>query len=365
MWNVALAPHEKRSITFRIGTAAGTVTTKTSAVTPATKEAGPGLTLLSPKNCQIFQRQSKFRGRILVSGRAERECDTIAARLSGKSPEGRPLPGKWQPVPLEKLTRSFYVELPAAAGGWYAVEIRAMKGSQPVAMAGVDKVGVGEVFAIAGQSTAANANEERAKPASGMVSFFNDSQWQLADNSQPDAHDETLRGGFWLAFGDAMAAKYHVPIGIATTSAWQPGGELHDGIITSIRQLGPAGFRAVLWHQTEADAGGKPEYYYQDMTAIIRASTALAGWQFPWFVAHVSHPNVEKPSSDAIRLAQNKLWDDGIALEGPDADTLDGTHRINSGNGVHFNLKGLAAYGKIWAGKVGAYLDRVLLEESP
>ncbi|HLK58969.1 MAG TPA: hypothetical protein VKU00_20515, partial [Chthonomonadaceae bacterium] len=60
------------------------------------------------------------------------------------------------------------------------------------------------------------------------------------------------------------------------------------------------------------------------------------------------------------RDAQKKLWDTGIALEGPDTDTLTGDNRDFDGKGIHFSPKGLHAHGRLWADKVSVYLDRVL-----
>ena len=50
-----------------------------------------------------------------------------------------------------------------AAGGWFRLEVRAWRGGQPVAVAAVEPVGVGEVLVIAGQSYADGANDELLK----------------------------------------------------------------------------------------------------------------------------------------------------------------------------------------------------------
>jgi hypothetical protein len=285
--------------------------------------------------------------------------------------EGRRLLDQWLSVPLEKTTRSFYAELPVPAGGWYAIQVRALKENKTVAKGSVDKFGVGEVFVGAGQSNSTNSGQERTVQTSGMVASFSGSHWQLADDPQPGANDMTQGGSFWPTFGDAMYARFRVPIGVAVTGrggtssfAWKPGSDLYNWMMTRILQLGPTGFRALLWHQGEADVGGKPEDYVQNLTAIIRASNAAAGWPFPWFVAHVSYLNSDRPSSETTRSAQKKLWDRGIALEGPDTDTLTVSYRNNEGRGIHFNRKGTVAHGNLWAEKVGDYLYKVLAQET-
>ena len=164
-----------------------------------------------------------------------------------------------------------------------------------------------------------------------------------------------------------MYEKYHVPIAVAVTGhggtsikQWQPGGELFEFAMTRIRQLGRRGFRAVLWHQGESDVQMSAEEYASGLAAIITASKSAAGWEFPWVVAQVSYHNPAEPSFPSTRAGQQKLWAAGIALEGPDTDTLTGDNRDQGGKGIHFSPKGLKAHGRTWADKVSAYLDRVL-----
>jgi hypothetical protein len=38
---------------------------------------------------------------------------------------------------------------------------------------------------------------------------------RIADDPQPGVQDTSSRGSFIPAFGDALYAKYHVPVGIA------------------------------------------------------------------------------------------------------------------------------------------------------
>jgi hypothetical protein len=126
-----------------------------------------------------------------------------------------------------------------------------------------------------------------------------------------------------------------------------------------MKQLGPKGFRAVLWHQGESDAE-QPDpkrtlpgiLYRQYLEQLIRDSRREIGWDTPWFVALVSsHGGDGVPD---IRAAQKSLWDDGIALEGPDSDALKGDFR----DGVHFSGKGLREHGACWAEKVAPWLER-------
>ena len=76
-------------------------------------------------------------------------------------------------------------------------------------------------------------------------------------------------------------------------------------------------------------------------------------------VARVSYLGPDNPSFESTRSAQKRLWDEGIAVEGPDTDTLTGDNRQDSGKGVHFSRKGAIAHGKLWFENVSTYLDRV------
>jgi hypothetical protein len=337
----------------------------------------PSLTLLFPRELQVVQRQTTASGRVLISGRVTGDVDKIEARFSGKSADGKDLPDTWQPVAFNAAGKSFFQKLTVPAGGWYTVEVRASKDGQQLGQAVKrDKVGVGEVFLIAGQSNSTNAGQFKTKQTSNMVSSFSGTAWQLADDPQPGVHDKSQGGSPWPAFGDAMYAKYKVPIGIASTGhggtstiQWDPKlppeGSLFMWSMHRIHQFGPGGFRALLWHQGESDVAMTTDDYVKRLSEIIIESKKQAGWEFPWFVAQVSYHNPEKPKHDNVRAAHKKIWELGVAMEGPDTDTLTGDSRDIDGKGIHFSPKGLKAHGEMWAEKVGVYLDKVLASEKP
>ena len=160
-----------------------------------------------------------------------------------------------------------------------------------------------------------------------------------------------------------------MPVGIASTGRggtsvhdWRPDGDLFRFMTRRMEALGPHGFRAVLWHQGEADFATPADAYARGMTDIIHASQKAAGWDVPWFVAQVSYQSPAAPASESTRAGQKKLWDTKVALEGPDTDALRGDNRDQGGKGIHFSGKGLRAHGKLWADKVGAYLDKIVGE---
>ncbi|MEO2036122.1 MAG: sialate O-acetylesterase [Planctomycetaceae bacterium] len=322
----------------------------------------------SPLEYQVFQRFQKTAGRVVVRGTAEPGAERVQARVRGRAVDGE-LSGEWRDISFTEDSNRFEEVLTLPAGGWYALDVQAMKGEQSLGHSTVAKFGVGEVFAGAGQSNSTNSGQFRTKQTSGMVASFGGEHWQLADDPQPGVADKTEGGSFWPAFGDALYAKYKVPIGVATTgyggtsvNAWQPDTGLFDWTMTRIRQLGPGGFRALLWHQGESDVDMTSDEYYTKLKTVIAATKQEAGWGFPWFIAQASYHSQDQPSFASVRTAQAQLWADGIAFRGPDTDTLTGDHRDSDGLGIHFSPKGLKAHGEMWAQIVAEYVDQQLDE---
>ncbi len=366
VWEAALAPHEKRSVTMEVGLTSKEDAEKTAATAGVKPVLPSDLALLAPLDYQVFQRKTRLQGPMTIRGRMRAPFDHLEYRLSGKPLEGAVL-DKWQELSAAHAARMFEASPPAPAGGWYKLEVRAIKDGKEVAQAAVDHVGVGEVFVGAGQSNSTNCGEFKLRQTSNMASTFSGTEWRLADDPQPGCRDGSTGGSFWPAFGDAMVERYHVPVGVAVTgysgtsvNDWQPGGESFLWTVGRMNELGREGFRAVLWHQGESDVGMKSEEYGRKLTALITQSRKAAGWDVPWFVAQVSYNNPKAAKVASTRDAQKALWDSGVALEGPDTDLLTDDNRDMGGQGVHFSPKGLKAHGRMWADKVGVWLDKVL-----
>ncbi|RSL17791.1 carbohydrate esterase-like sialic acid-specific acetylesterase [Edaphobacter aggregans] len=350
-------------------------------------------TLSSPLDYQVFQRQSRQQGTILIRGRVSVPADRVEARIVGQS-----LPSKWKRLTFDSTTGDFRSDAPTPAGGFYSVEVKLLRKSRTVAELTVPHVGVGEVFLISGQSNSTNYGEVPQTTETGMVTTFSGEAWQLANDPQPGTQDNSKKGSFAPSFGDALYRKYHVPIGIASVGhgstsvrQWLPTGErvevmptmtkyilkgndgsltsdgtLFNGMMARIHQLGPHGFRAILWHQGESDSHQPPEHeisgetYRRMLEHVILTTRKQAGWDIPWFVAQASYHTPEDTSTPAIRESQRSLWQAGIALEGPDTDTLTAAYRQNNGKGTHLNDAGLKLHGQMWAHQVELYLDEVL-----
>jgi hypothetical protein len=337
----------------------------------------PTIVLSTPLDYQVFQRRSLSDGIIAIAGTCEVPCERVEVGISGKTMDGSPYTMPWQAADLDPASGSFRIDPVVPTGAWYVVRVRALNGGETVAPARVPHVGVGEVFVGAGQSNSTSCGgvgstsrlDGRTKTLTRRVSTFDGSQWRIADDPQPGAHDSHDRGSFWPAFGDAMAGRYGVPVGVAVTGhagtsirQWTREDPLFQWTLTRLRQLGPDGFRALLWHQGEndADTGMSAEGYAAALTDLIAGWRSELGRDFPFFVAQASYiPWPKDCDSPNIRTAQQSLWERGIALQGPDTDAMRGDLRDCRGKGIHFSKKGLKAHGEAWAEKITAWLDPV------
>lgn len=365
------------------------------------------LALSSPLDDQVFQRLTRDLGFVQVRGHLAMVADKIEARVletadTQSAPVHR-LSQKWHRLAFNKISGDFDVAIPTPPGGFYSFEVRARKGHAVVAQTIIAHVGVGEVFLISGQSNSTNYGEVLQTTKTRMVTTFDGTAWRIADDPQPGTQDHSKKGSFIPSFGDAMAAHYHVPIAVASVGhgstsvrQWLPAGEnvevmptmmryvtknsdgtltstgaLFDGMMNRIRQLeaaappGGHGFRALLWHQGESDSHQKPEHeisgatYRRMLEHVILSVRKQAGWEVPWFVANASYGNPQTPEWPPVREAQQTLWHSGVALPGPDTDTLGSCYRQNHGAGVHFSDTGLKAHGQLWAQAVEPWLDKL------
>jgi hypothetical protein len=349
------------------------------------------LRLDSPLDYQVVQRQTRTEGIVCIRGHAPTGTEQVEVQLGGD----------WLPAEFKKEDGTFHAELSVPAGGWYVCRARVTGNGKLLATAEIPHVGVGEVFVVAGQSNSANHGEEKLSTQTGLVAAFDGTRWQPANDPQPGASGGG--GSFLPPFGDWVAERFKVPVGlvacgIGATSVrewlpkgakfpnpptivgrvqqlpsgeWESKGEAFAMFTARMKQLGPRGFRAVLWHQGESDANQKDpsrtlpgHLYRQYLEQLIRDSRREIGWDAPWFVAQVSYHVPGDEASPDIRAAQKSLWDAGLALEGPDSDALQGDLRERHGQGVHFSGKCLREHAKCWVEKVAPWLEKQIAPAS-
>jgi len=82
-------------------------------------------------------------------------------------------------------------------------------------------------------------------------------------------------------------------------------------LVERVKQFGPRGVRAVLWHQGESDSLAKTaaEQYRDRLTQVIRAMRKEVGYDVDSFVAQASfHPGCGKPKQDPVAAGQRLIW---------------------------------------------------------
>lgn len=180
--------------------------------------AGVGLRLDSPRPYQVVQRNAKNVGTVRVRGKlaeAAKAADGLEYRIGSQSH-----PGEWRKLDAALKGGGFDATVEVPAGGWYTLGVRATVQGKTVAEARVERVGVGEVFVVAGQSNAANHGSENQATKTKRVSAFDGTDWQLADDPQPGASG--TGGSFLPPFGDAIAEKFGVPVGLVAAGSGRP-----------------------------------------------------------------------------------------------------------------------------------------------
>jgi hypothetical protein len=346
--------------------------------------------LTSPLEHQVVQRSGKNRGILPIAGKGVAAGADLEARVVGAARADG-----WRRLDTRFDGDSFQATLEVPAGGWFRLEVRATAPGKEPATSAIARVGVGEVFVVAGQSNSANHGEEKLETATGRVAGFDGAKWRPCKDPQPGASGDG--GSFMPPLGDELVGRLGVPVGfiacgIGATSvrewlpagasfphppslenrvrrradgSWESKGEAFAMLVDRMKAAGPAGFRAVLWHQGESDANQPDatrtlpgELYRDHLERLIRESSQASGRRAPWMVAQVSYHGPTDPGSPEIRAAQASLWQDGVALAGPDSDALKGDLRDQGGKGIHFSGKGQRALAAAWADKIVPWLEQ-------
>lgn len=318
------------------------------------------LQVSAPQERQVFQRNAHDTAAVRIAGQLATPAQRIEARAA-------PQPGRrgqavdWTTVVNAPSAGAFTGTLTLAAGGWYWLELRAIRNGAPAEFRRVERVGVGEVFLASGQSNSVNFGEVRTQSQSDMVSAFDGATWSLANDPIPGSHDGSTGGSPYPKLGDKLVAALGVPVAFAITGhggqgveRWlaESGSGLYEFLRARALALREHPPRCLLWHQGESNSWPGAPYssnYAATLTTIINRLNADIGYNLRWMTCQATYipgayPN---PTSTVTRAQQQLLWDTGTTLRGPDTDTLGPPYR-HSGDGIHFNLAGLEAFAQMY-----------------
>ncbi|WP_247233678.1 sialate O-acetylesterase [Telluribacter sp. SYSU D00476] len=328
------------------------------------------LTITFPAEQTVLQRDPKTNIKVPVSGFAYLPFDRVEARLVALD-GSLPVSEDWTLLATRPQQGSFTGSL-AAQGGWYRLEVRGIMQDQPVDTVRVNRVGVGEVFLIAGNSNAMGLPNLGAKSASDQVLSFNAlnkyldySDYLLKAPDQPMRHpvftplaanNAIYPGGesawYWGELGDLLTKRLQVPIlflnaswPAANSENWREAADGRNTLNIYVGKNWPyqqpytnlrntlnyfhswLGVRSVLWSHGENDAAHlkiAQERYYDNMQYLIRKSRQDFGANVPWMVALASvSTNLSTPYLPVVNAQKQLATTPGLNVwPGPDTDPI-------------------------------------------
>jgi Carbohydrate esterase, sialic acid-specific acetylesterase/Secretion system C-terminal sorting domain len=340
------------------------------------------VTITFPVNRAIFQRNQSNTGVIPLGGTFQATVDRIDARLT-------PINGgnfvDWTPVAINPNFGTFTGGIYAQAG-WYKLEIRAFRGNTVIGTATLEKVGVGEVLVIAGQSNAQgyegkgnpSAADDRVNCISNYYSYENtEPPFPIISQLAENVKIAPFGNGSWCwgRLGDLLAQKLNVPILFINTAyeamgieEWSKSADGERGYDFYSGNFAKPGFpfenlkkslhyyanmfgvRTVLWHQGETDNDKKTltQKYKEALEYVIQRSRGATGKNISWMVSRVSRvrAGTYQPVIDGQNLVIQNLPN---VFEGPETDAI-----TDRPDGVHFDGNSLIQLAEAWNNKLNS-----------
>lgn len=355
------------------------------------------LSISFPFDGAVFQRSASDNATITIAGSYTGAVERVEARLIAEA--GGTSIG-WSGIDYQPKNGMYTGSLSGVTGGWYRLEVRAIVFSNAVLMpVSLSRVGVGEVFIIAGQSNVqgvGNRGNKASSDAQGRVKYVD---WLLpcpngvCQNVDPpfplistlNSTDQGVRiapngntSWAWGELGDKLLTRFQVPImffnAAAAGSSVGNWSRSADGL-PSVHPLfgflyagnpnfpyhylrkalnyyaSMFGVRAVLWHQGESDSiknrNSNPDdntsaaEYTDSLNYVISRSRSHSNKVLlPWVVGRGSYwVDGTNPGTDTeVILGQNLTINSANKIfEGPNTDYI----QIPRVDGVHLeNVSG-------------------------
>ena len=263
----------------------------------------------------------------------------------------------------------------SVSAGWYRLDVRATANNTVIAQTQVNRVGVGEVFVVAGQSNVYGHIQRVLPSYEDRVSCVDFQQDSLSDQLLPLQFSHITYGSsigpsqpphLWSMLGDKLVKRLNVPVlflgaalGGSSSTEWQQGAIGNLGTTTNsavYRRLGEAllhyvtrtGARAVLWHQGETDTYNGTSYqtYYNNLNTVLQKSRQQLGASpIAWMISRVSYNSSQ--TSPAVISAQNQLISSlSNVFPGPASDSIVGPD--NRPDYIHMKGPGLTRFINSW-----------------
>lgn len=351
-----------------------------------------------PTSRAVFQRDNANQATFRVNGYYTSPVTRIEARLQVRE-GGRGTAVDWQTIQANPSGGVFAGDI-RAQGGWYNLEVRGMNGDQQVgAVTPVERVGVGEVFIIAGQSNAQGIHQRAPNPGNDLVNCVNERYPDTGFPLEPPVPvfskvDNTagftiaprgLGSWCWGQLGDLLVKRLNVPVmffnaaytgtfvrnwresapegGVATGYFNQPyqGRQPYINLKIALQfYASTLGVRAILWHQGEADnlVNTPVSDYVRDLQLVISQTGTDFGRSVPWVVSRASYGDGINGgvSNSNIVLAQNTvIGTTANVFAGPETDNIQVKRMrppLNEPEGLHFDSTGLVEVASAWNGSL-------------
>ncbi len=369
------------------------------------------VTISYPTTRSVFQRNNSNQSIIYIAGNYTSLADRVEARAIARAMiPSQGVSTNWITIQNNPLN-GYYSGTLNLQGGWYDIDVRCWLGTTLIGSATVQRIGVGEVFLIAGQSNATGdgdlANQGNYGPQAdddrvSVVNYTLSSTTNYGSVNLPAATFYHLDSTFnispygtsawcWGALGDTLVKRLNVPIAFFNAGAsgsgltsWNitandstatpfnfityprgmPYGRLRAALNFYIAQFG---VRAVLWHQGETDNLNETtrNTYGQYLKNVILKSRLHAGKSnLVWVVARASR-------FKGFQISNSRIWqpvidaqNDVIGLngtgqtnytpnvyEGPETDMLIDPN-VRTNDSIHFVGNGHRILAKVWSQKL-------------
>ena len=329
------------------------------------------LPVSSPVPRMVFQRNTANQASVLVAGLAPPTATTVEARFVPLT-TGQGTLTPWTPLAFLPTTKAFRGSVTVSAG-WYRLDVRAKNDAAVLNLTSVNRVGVGEVFVLAGQSNVVGGFERVPGAIDDRVSCVDFRQDSLSEQLLPLRFSHVSYGSnigpsqpphIWGMLGDSLVRRLNVPVlflgaalGGTSSEQWRQsaagtiGAAQNDAVyrrlgVVLLHYIARTGARAVLWHQGESDLSTSNQTYFDNIRLVIEKSRQQTGYALPWVMSRASY--IGGQTNPNVIAAQNRLIAELPAVfPGPATDDLLGPDNRRDDN-VHFGGNGLRRFTDRW-----------------
>ena len=333
-----------------------------------------------PVERSVFQRVNN-KSDIQIGGETDVFLNQIQVKLNVLNGG---IPIEWTTINTYISPGTFRGQISNIEAGWYQMEIRGLVNGVQTTYDVVEKVGVGEVFIISGQSNAQGgrfpdteyptqihygAQDDRVNG----INYFTDNPnsaypFPNIGNIVPiTVLAPTGKASWcWALLGDKIAQMWNVPvlffntaITSTTMQTWKQSADNNSAPYIYLKKSFDYykkifGVRAILWHQGESDTAynfdsnpqNKIDFDF-NFKMLIDKSRSDAGANVSWVIAKTSRLAHFLTSTGVVECQEN------IALNYPNCFIGPYTDNIQAGEGerdsfVHFKGDGFIDLANLW-----------------